>query len=107
MNARNSRAHSPFTTHHSPLTIDHSPFTINSTIMFKHIIIISGLAVSLTAANAQYVKNYKRAADKFYKQGDYYSAAQYYERSLAGNKSVQSGYEPYQVEKRPAGSVAK
>jgi OmpA-OmpF porin, OOP family len=75
--------------------------------MFKRIIIISGLAVSLTAANAQYVKNYKRAADKFYKQGDYNSAAQYYERSLAGNTTVKSGYEPYQVEKKSAGSAPK
>src|SRR5687767_13828302 len=75
--------------------------------MIKHIIIISGLAVSLTASQAQYAKNYKKAADKFYKQGDYYSAAQYYEKSLAGNKGVKSAYEPYQVEKRPAGEPVK
>src|ERR1044072_974399 len=75
--------------------------------MIKHIIIISGLAVSLTATQAQYVKNYKKAADKFYKQGDYNSAAQYYEKSLAGNKEVQNGYAPYQVEKIAAGSTAR
>lgn len=75
--------------------------------MIKHIIIISGLVVSFTTAGAQFAKNYKRAADKFYKQGDYYSAARYYEKSLAGNKSVQNGYEPYQVEKRPAGEPVK
>ncbi|HEX6427644.1 MAG TPA: OmpA family protein [Niastella sp.] len=75
--------------------------------MLKYIIITSGLVVSLTVANAQYAKNYKRAADKFYKQGDYYSAARYYEKSLAGNKSAQSAYEPYQVEKRPAGQPVK
>jgi tetratricopeptide (TPR) repeat protein len=75
--------------------------------MIKHIIIISGLAVSLTATQAQYVKNYKKAADKFYKQGDYNSAAQYYEKSLAGNKNVQNGYEPYLIEKKETGALAK
>src|SRR5690349_15926588 len=85
-----------------------SPFTIiKLSQMLKYIIVTSGLIVSLTAADAQYAKNYKKAADKFYKQGDYYSAAQYYEKSLAGNKAVKSAYEPYQVEKRPAGETVK
>jgi outer membrane protein OmpA-like peptidoglycan-associated protein len=73
--------------------------------MIKHIIIIAGLVVTVQVGQAQVVKNYKRAADKFYKQGDYYSAAQYYEKSLAGNKNTQNNYEPYQVEKKQAGST--
>lgn len=75
--------------------------------MFKRIIIIGGLVVIYSTNQAQYVKNYKKAADKFYKQGDYNSAAQYYEKSLAGNKDIQNGYEPYQIEKKAAGSTAK
>lgn len=75
--------------------------------MFKRIIIIGGLVVIYSTNHAQYVKNYKRAADKFYKQGDYNSAAQYYEKSLAGNKNVQNGYEPYLIEKKETGAVAK
>jgi outer membrane protein OmpA-like peptidoglycan-associated protein len=75
--------------------------------MIKHIIIIAGLVVTCSTNQAQFVKNYKKAADKFYKQGDYFSAAQYYERSLAGNKSGQSAYEPYQIEKKPAGEAVQ
>lgn len=75
--------------------------------MLKHIIIISGLVVTVHAGQAQLVKNYKRAADKFYKQGDYYSAARYYEKSLAGNKSAQNTYDPYIIEKKAVGTSTK
>lgn len=74
--------------------------------MLKYIIITSGLALTLSISEAQYVKNYKKAADKFYKQGDYNSAIQYYEKTLAGNKGGADAYEPYQVAKK-GGQPAK
>lgn len=53
-----------------------------------------------TSAQQQYVTDFKRTADVFYEKGDYYSAAQYYERFLTGNKKTRSfagNYQPYLV----------
>jgi len=48
---------------------------------------------------AQYVADYKRNADRFYAKGDWYSAAQYYEKYLEQQKKPSaSGYEPYTVQ---------
>ncbi len=47
---------------------------------------------------AQYVTDYKRTADQYFEQKDYYSAAQYYSKAL-GTFNVKPGeYRPYQVE---------
>jgi OOP family OmpA-OmpF porin len=58
-------------------------------------------------AHAQFVADYLKAADNYYKKGDYYSAARYYEKYL-GTKSSGSnkdGYNPYNV--KPAAGVVK
>ncbi|MET0392134.1 MAG: OmpA family protein, partial [Chitinophagaceae bacterium] len=40
----------------------------------------------------------------FYSKGDYYSAAQYYEKHLGGKTLPGSGYEPYLIQKKTAGA---
>jgi OmpA-OmpF porin, OOP family len=46
---------------------------------------------------AQFTYDYLRAADVYFKKGDYYSAAQYYEKYLGNpkGKDRQNGYTPY------------
>lgn len=52
----------------------------------------------LHAASAQFTQDYLKAADEYYKKGDYFSAAQYYEKFLAANgKAAKSGYKPYVI----------
>ncbi len=50
-------------------------------------------------AEAQFVNDYLVAADKYYAKGDYYSAAQYYEKHLGqgAGKSNSAGFNPYAV----------
>lgn len=48
---------------------------------------------------AQYIYDYKRTADQYFEQKDFYSAAQYYSKAL-GTFSIKPGeYRPYQVER--------
>ena len=49
---------------------------------------------------AQFTYDYLRAADGYFKKGDYYSAAQYYEKYLEKPKAKdrQNGYSPYTVQ---------
>src|SRR6266704_304849 len=62
------------------------------------------IAACLTpAAMAQYVTNYKRAGDQFYAKGDYYSAAQYYEKYLDDKAPGGPAYDPYLIQKQAAG----
>lgn len=51
--------------------------------------------------NAQFSTDYLRAADEYYRKGDYYSATQYYEKYLAAGKSrnSQQTWNPYNVHK--------
>ncbi len=59
---------------------------------------------AITSANAQYIKDYKREADKFYAKGDWQSAAIYYERFLSDKKGpgkVNIDYNPYAVKQAP------
>jgi OmpA-OmpF porin, OOP family len=60
-------------------------------------------------ANAQFVKDYKRNADNFYKDGDYKSAAQYYEKYLKDKKgpSSNNGYSPYGIKATAAKPLTK
>jgi len=60
-------------------------------------------ACLMPAAMAQYVTNYKRAADQFYAKGDYYSAAQYYEKYLDDKAPGGPAYDPYLIQKQAAG----
>ncbi|MBL7727517.1 MAG: PD40 domain-containing protein, partial [Dinghuibacter sp.] len=49
---------------------------------------------------AQFTYDYLRAADGYFKKGDYYSAAQYYEKYLGDQKGKdrKNGYSPYTVQ---------
>ncbi|MEO7313205.1 MAG: OmpA family protein [Chitinophagaceae bacterium] len=50
------------------------------------------------AGNAQTTADYLKAADEYYVKGDYYSAAMYYERFLAGKPPVnKNGFNPYVI----------
>jgi len=64
-------------------------------------LLIAGAAVlSFASAQAQFSTDYLKAADDYFRRGDYYSAAQYYEKYLGtkrGGKG-QSGYNPYVVQ---------
>src|SRR5438876_2963045 len=64
----------------------------NPTSMNK-LLITGALLLSIASAKAQFVYDYLKAADNYYKQADYYSATQYYEKYLA-TKEV-TGYNPY------------
>jgi len=71
--------------------------------MIKHLIIIVALGIMMPAAHTQVVTNYKRVAEQFYAKGDYYSAAQYYEKFLGGKIPPNSGYSAYVVQKQGTG----
>jgi OOP family OmpA-OmpF porin len=58
-------------------------------------------------ANAQAITNYKRVAEQFYAKGDYYSAAQYYEKYLSGKTPSRSGYNAYLIQKQGTGLVRR
>ncbi|MFY7965029.1 MAG: OmpA family protein [Chitinophagaceae bacterium] len=63
--------------------------------------ILSCLLLAMFTANAQYVQDYRKSADKFYNLGDYKSAAQYYEKYLSdkkGPRGENDDYNPYAVE---------
>lgn len=67
---------------------------------FTKVFFSSILAVSCLMVSAQFVPDYKRTADKYYAQGDYYSAAVYYEKYLSGKKlDAKESYNPYSVKK--------
>lgn len=72
--------------------------------MFKHILMIAGLGMAATAANAQ-ATNFKRVAEQFYAKGDYYSAAHYYEKYLGGKTPSHAGYNAYVVQKQGAALI--
>ena len=65
----------------------------------KKIFLILAVIPAYMMARAQYVADYLKAADNYYKKGDYYSAAQYYEKWLNANKpkGTQASYSPYEV----------
>lgn len=52
------------------------------------------------SVHAQFTYDYLKAADGYYGKGDYYSAAQYYEKYLAGGrtKDGRDAYNPYVVQ---------
>jgi OOP family OmpA-OmpF porin len=65
----------------------------------KRISLIFSLLICFGFTNAQVVNEYLAAADKYFAKGDYYSAAQYYEKymSPAKTKTVQTAFSPYAV----------
>lgn len=61
------------------------------------------LAIAGLQAHSQFTYDYLSAADKYFTKGDYYSAAQYYEKSLglgAKIKKAPAGYSPYTVQSK-------
>ncbi len=64
-------------------------------------------SISALAATAQTASDYLQAAERFFKEGDYYSASQYYEKFLTGKPGkAKSGYNPYVVQRVAATSAA-
>ena len=55
----------------------------------KKILLLLVAVSGFCGAYAQFVADYLKAADNYYKKGDYYSAARYYEKYL-GTKSSKS-----------------
>jgi outer membrane protein OmpA-like peptidoglycan-associated protein/tetratricopeptide (TPR) repeat protein len=67
-------------------------------------LIIAAICCGTYTAQAQFVSNYKKAADSYYAKGDFNSAAQYYEKYMAGKAGGKGGYDPYQVQKQSKSS---
>jgi outer membrane protein OmpA-like peptidoglycan-associated protein/tetratricopeptide (TPR) repeat protein len=65
----------------------------------KKIILILVIVPGFMAARGQFVADYLKAADTYYKKGDYYSAARYYEKYLSSKdtKAKPAEYNPYNV----------
>jgi Tfp pilus assembly protein PilF len=73
----------------------------------KKIFIILVIFPSFIVARGQFVADYLKAADNYYKKGDYYSAALYYEKYLGskGSKAKPAEYNPYNV--KPVSNAVK
>src|SRR5690349_8597655 len=73
----------------------------------KKILIILVIAPGFMVARGQFVADYLKAADNYYKKGDYYSAALYYEKYLGtkAKKTTREDYNPYNV--KPAAGAVK
>ncbi|HEY8897456.1 MAG TPA: OmpA family protein [Niastella sp.] len=69
----------------------------------KKILVILVLITGSIWAQGQFVTDYLKAADTYYRKGDYYSAALYYEKYLNSKttKAKPEDYNPYNV--KPAG----
>ena len=67
------------------------------------------LLISVSASSfAQFGADYKKAGDMFFAKGDYYSAAQYYEKFLGVKGKTSSGsYKPYFMTSKKASGMAK
>lgn len=70
----------------------------------KHVItktlICSFIIISCLHVKAQYVSDYKRTANMYFDKGDYYAAAQYYEKYLSSKQKKNNNtdlYKPYLV----------
>ena len=72
----------------------------------KKILLILIIVPGFMGARGQFVADYLKAADTYYKKGDYYSAALYYEKYLGtkGSKTARQDYNPYNV-KPTSGAV--
>jgi OOP family OmpA-OmpF porin len=74
----------------------------------RRFLFIAITTCSLVQAQAQFTVDYLKAADDYYRKGDFYSAAQYYEKYLgAGKGATQAGYQPYTVTSTSRKGTAK
>jgi OmpA-OmpF porin, OOP family len=72
----------------------------------KKVILTAAVIISFVAVQAQFTYDYLRAADNYFKKGDYFSAATYYEKYLgAGKGKGGNGYNPYVVQTSSKKSV--
>jgi OmpA-OmpF porin, OOP family len=62
--------------------------------------------LSFCSAQAQFTQDYLKAADNYYRKGDYFSAAQYYEKFLEGKGAKGEQYNPYVIQASSKKSVA-
>jgi outer membrane protein OmpA-like peptidoglycan-associated protein/tetratricopeptide (TPR) repeat protein len=77
-------------------------FAMKLTADIKKILVMAVAVASVSTAFSQYAYDYKRSADKFYANGDYYSAADNYEKLLDQKAGNGSTTEPYTVQKKGA-----
>ena len=58
------------------------------------------VVLSAVLLHAQFTYDYLKAADNYFRKGDYYSAAQYYEKYLHGDKAKGGAdeYNPYVIQ---------
>ena len=73
------------------------------------VLLIVMIAFLYSSTYAQFAYNYAKAGDDYYRKGDYYSAAQYYEKYLNGSKAKanQDGFDPYVLAKGSKGEKVK
>lgn len=74
----------------------------------KKILVILVLVSCFIEGRAQFVTDYLKAADTYYRKGDYYSAALYYEKYLGAKqtKAKPEDYNPYNVKPAAGGKSA-
>jgi outer membrane protein OmpA-like peptidoglycan-associated protein/tetratricopeptide (TPR) repeat protein len=66
----------------------------------KYLLGAALFALCSFGATAQTSSDYLRAAERFFKEGDYFSASQYYEKYLTGAPGKdRSGFSPYVIQK--------
>lgn len=66
----------------------------------KYLILAAVCCGVLSVSQAQFVSNYKKAADDYYAKGDFNSAAKYYEKYVGLAPSAKGGYDPYHIQKQ-------
>ncbi len=66
----------------------------------RSLLLAALLGAAMPAARAQYAKDYRRTADQFYAKGDYYSAAQYYEKYFGASASGGVHFQAYEVKRQ-------
>lgn len=66
----------------------------------KRIFLLFGMMSLMLTASAQFVVDYLKGANDYYRKGDYASAVEYYEKYLSGTGEDQQGaYNPYSPQK--------
>ncbi len=79
-----------------------------TSISLKKYILTAVLAVFGLSSYCQFAYNYLKAADNYFSKGDYYSAAQYYEKYLSGGMGTKSeSYNPYNAAGKPKDKQSK
>jgi outer membrane protein OmpA-like peptidoglycan-associated protein/tetratricopeptide (TPR) repeat protein len=75
----------------------------------KKILLTATVVACIASANAQFTYDYLKAADTYFKKGDYYSASLYYEKYLgaAKGKGNETGFKPYTVQQSSKKAVGK